>query len=140
MNKVILIGNVGNDPETKEFEGGNKMVTLSLATTENWKDKNGEKKSKTEWHNLSVYGKLSDVVEKYVKKGDKLAVTGKISTSEVEKDGEKKYFKNIIVQEMEMLGKPNGNGNANEEQKEGAKQKAKASESGDSKEDDDLPF
>lgn len=104
INKVILIGNVGNDPEIKSLEGGNKVASFSLATTESWKDKQGNKQSDTQWHNIVIWGKLSDVVEKYVKKGDKLYLEGKIKIRSWEQDGNKRYATDIVCISMQMLG------------------------------------
>ena len=79
--KVIALGNIGQDPETKHFEGGGQLTNLSIATTETWKDKQtGEKKSVTEWSRVVFNGKLSEIVDKYVKKGDKILVEGKLRT------------------------------------------------------------
>ena len=103
MNKLILIGNTGNDPESHTFDNGNKIVKVSLATTENWKDKEGTKKSKTTWHNLVFNRGLAEVVEKYVKKGDKISVVGKIDNYEYMKDEAKHRGTQVIVSEMEML-------------------------------------
>ena len=81
VNKVILIGNVGRDPEIVTFDNGNKVANLSLATSERWTNKSGEKQEATEWHNLAVFGKLADIVEKWVKKGQQLYIEGKIKSA-----------------------------------------------------------
>lgn len=104
MNKVLLIGNVGQDPEIKRLDSGQIVAKFSLATTEKWTDKTGEKKEVTDWHNVAVWGKLAEVVEKYVKKGDKLMIEGKSRTSSYEKDGVKHYRTDVIGESMEMLG------------------------------------
>lgn len=105
INKAILIGNVGKDPEIKTFEGGNSVASFSLATSESYKDRNGQKQQKTEWHNISIWGKLVDVVERYVKKGDRLYLEGKITTRQWEdKEGNKRYTTEIICNQMTMLG------------------------------------
>ena len=109
VNKVTLIGNLGQDPEIKSLESGQKVASFSLATSESFKDKDGVKQNKSEWHNIVIWGKLADVVEAYVKKGDKLYLEGKIQTQTWEKDGEKKYRTNIVCNQMTMLGgKPSG--------------------------------
>lgn len=108
LNKVILIGNVGKDPDIKIFDNGNKAASFSLATSETYKNKAGEKVTNTEWHNIVIYGKLADIVENYVKKGQLLAVEGKIKTRSYEKDGEKRYVTDIVCHEMKMLGKMEG--------------------------------
>ena len=79
VNKVILIGNVGKDPEVKELTNG-RVANMVMATSERYKDKNGDRQEKTEWHNIVIYGKLVDIVDKYVKKGDKLYIEGSITT------------------------------------------------------------
>ena len=99
MNKAILIGNVGKDPETRQINE-TTLSTFSLATSEKWK--NGER---TDWHTVKVWGKLSEVVEKYVKKGMKVCIEGRIQYDKLEKDGETKYFTSINADRMEMLSK-----------------------------------
>lgn len=105
MNKVTLIGNVGKDVEVKSFENGNKIALTSLATSEHWKDKTtGEKKSATEWHNLVFSGGVVSVVEKYVKRGDKIAIEGKIKNRKwQDKDGNDKYTTEIHCRELHLL-------------------------------------
>ena len=110
LNKVMLIGNVGSEPEIRATASGNRVAKLSLATTRKWKDGSGEQKEKTEWHRLTVWGELVDVVERYVKKGDRLYVEGRIEYSESESDGQKKYWTNVNVREMVMLGGATGGG------------------------------
>lgn len=105
INKVILIGNVGSDPETKTFDGGNSVCNLTLATTEKYKDKSGEKKETTEWHRLELWGKLADIATQYVHKGDKIYVEGKLKTSSYEdKEGVTRYKTVISVSTLQMLG------------------------------------
>ena len=110
LNKVMLIGNVGNDPDVRTTSSGTPIAKMSLATTRTWKDGSGEQREKTEWHRLTVWGKLVDVVERYVKKGDRLYVEGRIEYSESESDGQKKYWTNVNVFEMVMLGGAPGGG------------------------------
>jgi single-strand DNA-binding protein len=106
INKVILLGNTGKDPEIKEVSG-TKLATFSIATTETYKDKSGEKKTNTEWHNVEAWGTLAGIIEKYVKKGDKLYLEGKITYQTYEKDGQKHTVTKIRISEMKMLsGKP----------------------------------
>ena len=105
VNKVHLIGNVGTDPEIRATSSGTRVAKLSLATNRTWKDASGQKGEKTEWHKLTVFGKLVDVVEQYVKKGDRLYVEGRIEYSTTEKDGgQKMYWTDIVVSELTMLG------------------------------------
>lgn len=110
LNKVMLIGNVGNDPDVRTTSSGTPIANMSLATTRKWKDGSGEQREKTEWHRLTVWGKLVDVVERYVKKGDRLYVEGRIEYSESESDGQKKYWTDVNVVEMVMLGSPGAGG------------------------------
>ena len=119
VNRITLLGNTGKDVEVVTFDNGNKIAKVSLATTEYWKDKqSGEKKSHTEWHNLIFNGKMVDTAEKFVKKGDKLYVEGKISYRNYEKDGVKTYFTEISVREMKFLGsKPTNSADQNHEQR-----------------------
>lgn len=106
VNKVILLGNVGKDPEVKEFSDGGKVANFSLATTERaFKLQNGtEIPERTEWHNVTVKGGLAKVVEQYVKKGTKLYLEGRIRTRSYETNGEKRYITEVHVSELEMLG------------------------------------
>jgi single-strand DNA-binding protein len=99
VNKVTLLGNVGKDPEIKTFQNGGKVASFSLATSESWKDKtSGEKKTSTEWHNIVVKNDgLVGVIEKYVKKGAKLHIEGKLETRTYEKDGSKRYITEIVL-------------------------------------------
>jgi single-strand DNA-binding protein len=104
INKVILVGNVGQDPETKFMPNGNAVTNLTLATSETWKDKNtGENKEKTEWHRITLYQRLAEIAGEYVKKGAKLYIEGKLQTRSWEQDGVKRYATEIIASEMQML-------------------------------------
>ncbi len=133
VNKVILIGNVGKDPEIKDING-TKCASFSLATSETYKDKKGEKATNTQWHNIVIWRNLADVAEKYVKKGDKLYLEGKIENRSYEKNGETKYFTQIVVNVMQMLGsKSESNGNSQ-------KPTTKPDLPVESPESDDLPF
>jgi len=103
MNKVILIGNLGKDPETKTFDSGNTVVNFPIATTKRWK-KDGEAKTRTEWHNIVAWGKLGEIMAKYLKKGSKVMIEGEIqSRSYEDKEGVTKYVTEISANEMEML-------------------------------------
>lgn len=100
VNKVILIGNCGKDPEIRSMQNGTKVANLSLATSESWKDKSsGERKERTEWHRIVVFGPLADIVEKYVHKGSKLYVSGSLQTRKwQDKDGVEKYSTEVVLQ------------------------------------------
>ncbi len=104
VNKVTLLGNVGSDPEIKQA-GSSQVASFSLATTRTWKDKDGNKKEKTEWHRCNAWGKLGEIVSKYVVKGNKLYVEGSIEYDEYEKDGVKKYSTKITLSDVTLLGK-----------------------------------
>lgn len=104
VNKVILVGNVGQDPETRYMPSGGAVTNVTLATSETWKDKNtGETQEKTEWHRLVFYNKLAEIVAEYVKKGSKLYVEGRLQTRSWEQEGVKRYSTEIIANEMQML-------------------------------------
>jgi single-strand DNA-binding protein len=115
LNKVTLIGNLGNDPEVRSTTGGNRVATFSLATSRSWNDASGTKQEKTEWHRCVVWNtkssQLADIVEKYVKKGDKLYVEGRIEYRQwQDKDGQTRYSTEINVRELIMLGGGSGAG------------------------------
>ena len=103
LNKVLLIGNVGKDPEIKTFASGNKVANITLATTERYKDRNGEQKEETEWHSVQAFGKLADVVERFVHKGGLLYLDGKIRTRSYEADGRTIYRTEILADHIQML-------------------------------------
>lgn len=115
LNKVTLIGNLGNDPEVRSTTGGNRVATFSLATSRTWNDASGSKQEKTEWHRCVVWNtktsQLADIVERYVKKGDKLYVEGRIEYRQwQDKDGQTRYSTEINVRELIMLSSRSGGG------------------------------
>ena len=104
INKVFLIGRVGRDPEIKTLSSGATIATFSLATSEKWTDKEtGEKNEKTEWHRCTAWRKLAEIISQYVAKGSLIYVEGKLQTRSWEKDGEKRYATEILVNNMQML-------------------------------------
>jgi len=104
-NSVQLIGNLGNDPQVKHLESGKVVANLSIATSDSFKNKEGEKVENTQWHDLVVWGKTAEVVEKYLKKGSKVAIEGKLTHRNYDdKDGNKRYVTEIVVNELLMLG------------------------------------
>ena len=104
INKVILVGNVGQDPETRYMPNGGAVTNVTLATSETWKDKNtGENQERTEWHRIVFYQRLAEIVAEYVKKGSKLYVEGALRTRSWEQEGVKRYATEIIANEMQML-------------------------------------
>lgn len=109
INKVILVGNLGKDPEVRSLDAGRKVANFSLATTETYKNKNGERVEQTEWHNIVYYGPVAEVIEKYLRKGSQIYVEGKIRTRSYEdKEGVKRYTTEIIGDTMTMLGARSG--------------------------------
>jgi single-strand DNA-binding protein len=117
VNKVILIGNLGKDPEVRTMQNGGKVANLSLATSESWKDKStGERKEKTEWHRVVIFGQLADIAERYLKKGSKVYVCGSLQTRKwTDQQGQEKYSTEVVLQgfnsELTMLdGKGGGAG------------------------------
>ena len=113
VNKVILIGNLGRDPETRYMPDGGAVTNVSVATTEAWKDKNGEKQEKTEWHRVAFFGKLAEIAGEYLKKGSQVYVEGRLQTRKwQDKDGQDKYTTEIVANVMQMLGSRQGMGGA----------------------------
>lgn len=105
VNKVILVGNLGKDPEVRYAPSGDAIANVTLATTENWKDKNGEKQEKTEWHRVSFFGKTAEVAGQYLKKGSQVYVEGRIQTRKwTDKEGQERYTTEIVADKMQMLG------------------------------------
>lgn len=105
QNSVHLIGRLGGDPEVKSFDSGKQKASFTLATNETYYNNNGEKVDDTQWHNIVVWGKKVEIVEKYLKKGSEIALEGKLVNRSYEKDGEKKYITEINLNELLMLGK-----------------------------------
>jgi single-strand DNA-binding protein len=106
VNKVILVGNVGKDPETRYLEGGTAVCSFSLATSETYRNRDGEKVTNTEWHNIVLWRGLAEVAEKYVRKGSQLFIEGRIRTrSWDDRDGNKRYTTEIVGDNMQMLGR-----------------------------------
>ena len=135
VNKAIIVGNVGSDPDIRTMPNGNQVVHLSIATSDEWKDKNtGEKKEKTEWHRCVFFNKIADIAAQYVNKGSKLYVEGRLQTRSYEQDGVKKYSTEIVVNDMQMLDSKNTN--SNNEVKEASNNDIAKFDSF----DDDIPF
>ncbi|RKQ68981.1 single-strand binding protein [Litorimonas taeanensis] len=144
VNKVILIGHVGKDPEIRSFSNGGKVANFSIATSEHWKNKQGERQEKTEWHNIAVFNDgLVGVVERYIKKGAKLYIEGKLQTRKwTDRDGNDKYTTEVVLQGysgiIKMLDSRSGN--------DGSSRQASRTQSADTKAetdfdlDDDIPF
>jgi single-strand DNA-binding protein len=113
VNKVILIGNLGRDPETRYMPDGAAITNISVATTDTWKDKQGEKQEKTEWHRVAFFGRLAEIAGEYLKKGSQVYVEGRLQTRKwQDKDGNDKYTTEIVADRMQMLGSRQGMGGA----------------------------
>ncbi len=109
VNKVILIGNLGRDPEVRYMPDGGAITNVSIATTESWKDKNGEKQEKTEWHRVAFFGKLAEIAGEYLKKGSQVYVEGRLQTRKwQDKDGNDKYTTEIVADRMQMRAQEHG--------------------------------
>jgi len=153
VNKVILIGNLGKDPEIRYMPGGDAVCNITLATTETWKDKNGEKQEKTEWHRVTFYRKLAEIAGEYLKKGRPVYVEGRLETRKwTDKAGVERYTTEIIANEMKMLGAKPGSGSFEVVESEDRGQKTEDSRPASSSQasgksgsgfddmDDDIPF
>ena len=116
VNKVILIGNLGRDPETRYMPDGGAITNISIATTDTWKDKQGEKQEKTEWHRVAFFGRLAEIAGEYLKKGSQVYVEGRLQTRKwQDKDGNDKYTTEIVADRMQMLGSRQGMGGGTSE-------------------------
>ena len=142
INKVILVGNLGNDPETRYAQSGSAITTISVATTENWKDKNGEQQERTEWHRVKFFGRLAEIAGDYLRKGSQVYIEGSLRTDKyTDKSGIERYSTDIIANEMQMLGGPGG-GEPREERPQRQATVPEQRSSGGSAADfeDDVPF
>src|SRR3954466_5857238 len=112
VNKVILVGNLGADPETKYLPSGDAVANIRLATTDRWKDKaSGEMKEATEWHRIAFFGRLAEIAGEYLKKGSQVYVEGRIRTRKwQDKEGQDRYSTEIVAEQMQMLGSRSGSG------------------------------
>ena len=109
INKVILIGNLGRDPETRYSQGGSAVTNFSVATTESWRDRNsGEQQERTEWHNVVCFARLAEIAGEYLHKGSKVYIEGSLRTSSWEQDGQKRYRTEVMARDMQMLDSRGG--------------------------------
>lgn len=143
VNKVILVGNLGRDPEVRYMPSGDAIANISVATTDNWKDKNGEKQERTEWHRVAFFGKLAEIVGEYLKKGSQVYVEGRLQTRKwTDKEGHDKYTTEIVADRMQMLGSRGGSGAPSQSEESPPPRQsgppAASSEFNDL--DDDIPF
>ena len=152
VNKVILVGNVGNDPEVRYMPNGNAVANVSVATSDSWKDKNtGDQQERTEWHRVVFFNRLAEIVEQYIKKGSKLYLEGRLQTRSWEQDGVKRYSTEIVASELQMLDSRGSAGSAQgfgeqtsapgpASQKPGEASEPTAPPSNFDNFDDDIPF
>ena len=134
VNKVILLGNLGKDPEVRRLDDGRGVANFSLATSETYKNKSGEKVTNTEWHNIVLWSPLADIAENYLKKGSQVYIEGKISNRSYEdKDGVKKYISEVVGREITLLGRAQSSDSMNT-------QESTTQNNQESSVEDDLPF
>ena len=136
LNKVMLIGHLGRDPELKYTPGGAAVATFSLATTEGYKDKDGNWQERPEWHRIVVWNKQAEIAGEYLKKGQQIFIEGRLQTRTWEKDGQKHYTTEIVVQNFQMLGRKSNGGSSGPEIPPPTDEMAPAGEG----EKEDLPF
>jgi single-strand DNA-binding protein len=136
VNKVILLGNLGRDPEVRFTQGGTPVANFTMATTERWNDPSGEKKEKTEWHRIVVWGKQAEIAGEYLKKGRPVFVEGSLQTREwTDRDGNKRYTTEVRAQRLQLLGRPDDRGGS-----AGGPPAEDAGEPAGSFAEDDIPF
>ena len=149
VNKVILVGNLGRDPETRYTTSGEAVTNVSVATTDTWKDKSGEKQERTEWHRVAFFGKLAEIAGEYLKKGSQVYIEGRLQTRKwQDKEGQDKYTTEIVADRMQMLGSRAGSGAGGGQdaptERERSASSAKPSGAAPKKNvddlDDDIPF
>ncbi|MDX1455256.1 MAG: single-stranded DNA-binding protein [Gammaproteobacteria bacterium] len=145
INKVILVGNLGADPETRYSANGNAVTKIRVATSDQWKDKQtGEQQERTEWHRITAFGRLAEIMGEYLKKGSQVYIEGKLQTSSYEKEGQTHYSTDIICNEMQMLGGRGGSGGGDfgggGARPQSSPSSKPAPASGGSDFDDDIPF
>ncbi|HEY6281820.1 MAG TPA: single-stranded DNA-binding protein [Burkholderiales bacterium] len=145
VNKVIIIGNLGRDPEVRYMPDGGAVANISVATTGTWKDKSGEKQERTEWHRVAFFGKLAEIAGEYLKKGSQVYVEGSLRTRKwQDKEGKERYTTEIVADRMQMLGSRAGGSEAMSQEapaKEHAASKSEGKGSGGIEDlEDDIPF
>lgn len=147
VNKALIIGNLGKDPEIRYLPSGDAICNFSVATADSWKDQNGEKQEKTEWHRISIFGKLAEIAGKYLKKGSQVYLEGRLQTRKwTDKEGKDQYTTEIVADRMQMLGARSGEGRGNDSSgpaSSGQRSGGDGSmphQSGADQEFDDIPF
>lgn len=140
VNKAIIVGNLGKDPEVKYTTGGQAVANFSVATSDKWADKSGEKQERTEWHRIVVWGKTAENCAKYLKKGRSVYIEGRIQTREwADKEGQKRYTTEIVASMVQFLG-GKGDGAASDPESDAAEPKSAQPASSKAVESDDIPF
>lgn len=139
VNKAIILGNLGNDPDMRYTSSGSAVANITIATSETWKDKeSGEKQEKTEWHRVSAFGKLAEIIGEYLRKGSQVYIEGRIQTRKwQDKDGNDRYTTEIIANELQMLG---GKNNNDEQPQQNATPQDSSPAVASNDFDDDIPF
>ena len=139
INKVIIVGNLGADPDTRAMPSGNSVTNVSVATSESWNDKNsGERQEKTEWHKVVFFGRLAEIADQYLKKGSQVYVEGKLQTRKWEdKEGNDRWTTEIVANQLEMLGERMSSGSNQPNNMDQSKSNSSFNEEGF---DDDIPF
>lgn len=143
VNKVILVGNLGRDPEVRRMPSGDAMVNLSIATTDTWKDKGGERQEKTEWHRVVMFGRVAEVAGEYLKKGSQAYFEGRLQTRKwTDKEGQDKYTTEVVADRMQMLGSRSGSGGGGGGESQSSVKSSGSSEFSGGLDDleDDIPF
>ncbi len=142
INKVILVGNLGNDPDVRYTANGAAVSNISIATSESWKDKEtGEQQERTEWHRVVFFGRLAEIVAEYLKKGSQVYVEGRLQTRKwQDKDGHDRYTTEVVANEMQMLGSRSSGGNYEQPSSAPANEPAPAKKPDENFVDDDIPF
>lgn len=142
VNKAIIVGNLGNDPELKNLPSGGAVCSLSVATSERWKDKQtGQDQEHTEWHRISLFGRPAEVAAQYLRKGSKVYIEGRLRTRKwQDKEGRDRYSTEIIGSDLQMLGSPNGSSGAGAAQSRAPAEKSAPAADQGFKDDDDIPF
>lgn len=143
INKVILVGNLGNDPEVRYSQSGSAITTISVATSESWKDKEGVQQERTEWHRVKAFGRLAEIMGEYLKKGAQVYIEGSLRTEKyTDKAGVEKYATDVIADEMQMLGGKGDGGQKSERSERPARGQRSAPPAGgdDPFPDSDIPF
>jgi single-strand DNA-binding protein len=142
INKVIIVGNLGNDPETRYMPSGSAVTNLSVATNESWKDKaTGEQNDRTEWHKVAMFGRLAEIAAEYLRKGSQVYIEGKLRTRKwQDKDGQDRYTTEVVADEMQMLGGRGGAGGGGAPSMNDSQDRSPPPRASGDDFDDDIPF